>query len=214
MSVDYNKANAGGYSGERTALPVGWYGATPKARPGKTPPTTHDGLLRIVSFIGTKPTKTEGLNRNSFLVASTNGTDGTAFLSFNTENWWTTDEAIALAFNLPFDDQATITKLRNALTAKARERAEDANTPEESMEQATKEIYEGILKQIQINVGTIFRLQDWAGVPRNPRQELNELVGTEFAGSVEPGFSGDTADVKSVFSKPRTPRATVATTSN
>ena len=180
---------------ERSALPVGKYGnsGTPE--------------LKIVHYNGSKPTKTDDLNRHSFLVAGLNGVAGTAFLPIQVKDAWLSPEAVSLAFAIPAADLGTtetkVATFRASFLEQAAARAVANNTPEEAMEQATQTAYDNLLTQIRINVGTIFRLQDWAGQPRNPQTDWQSLVGTEFAGSVEAGLSGGTSDIKSVYSRKR-----------
>src|SRR3990167_2733863 len=147
---------------ERSALPVGKYGnsGTPE--------------LKIVHYNGSKPTKTDDLNRHSFLVAGLNGVAGTAVLPIQVKDAWLSPEAGSLAVAIPAADLG-----------------------------ATQTAYDNLLTQIRINVGSIFRLQDWAGQPLDPQTDWQSLVGTEFAGSIEAGLSGGTSDVKSVYSRKR-----------
>ena len=80
---------------ERSALPVGKYGnsATPE--------------LHIVHYNGVKPTKTDDLNRHSFLVAGMNGVAGTAFLAIQVKDAWLSPEAVSLAFSIPATELGT-----------------------------------------------------------------------------------------------------------
>ena len=180
---------------ERSALPVGKYG-------NSTTPELH-----IVHYNGVKPTKTDDLNRHSFLVAGMNGVAGTAFLAIQVKDAWLNPEAVSLAFGITAAELGTtemkVATFRASFLEQAAARAVANNTPPEALQQATQTAYDNLLTQIRINVGTILRLQDWAGQPRNPQTDWQSLVGTEFAGSVEAGLSGGTSDIKSVYSRKR-----------
>lgn len=178
---------------ERVALPVGSYGKSNQA------------ALKVVHYNGSKATKDPDLLRHSFLVAGMDGVAGTSFLAIQVKDTWLTPEAAALAFNQDPESVGAnptgVAAFHQLLLEQAAARAVANNTPEEQLTTATQTAYDNLLTQIRINVGTIFRLQDWAGVPRNPQVDWQSLVGTEFAGSIEAGISGNTTDVKSVYSR-------------
>lgn len=200
MSNQYDGLNAG-YSGPRVALPPDKYG------------NSASPALRVVSYIGARGTKDPDLTRHSLLVAGTNGVDGTAFLAIQLKKAWLTDEAISLAFNK--GEPLPTTTAQNVATAK-QFFVEDAvatlkrnNTPADQVTPALIEsTYDKIMTRIRIDVGTIFRLQDWMGVERNPQVSLGTLVGADFSGEVEagqPNKEGDpTSQVKSVYSRKQT----------
>lgn len=124
--------------------------------------------------------------------------EGTAFFSLNLKQEWLNPVAIAFGFSGKEVDLVAAGVSRgdfsqeqaDAYKADIQKQAVDkvvaANTPAEAMDEAVVKAYESILTQIRINVGTLFRLQDWKGVPRNPDMDLHELVGTEFSGTIRP----------------------------
>jgi hypothetical protein len=185
----YDSINAG-FSGEKKALPEGTYGSGTEAG------------LQVVHYIGARPTKDKALNRHSFLVASTNGIEGTAFLAIQLKDEWLDDGTISLAFNNP--DSATEEERKAAekrLYLAAVERAKANGADEENIEEAAQDTYKKLLTQIKVSIGQMFRLQDWKGVERDPFAPIAELVGIEFAGTIKPGLTESTSEVDSIFSK-------------
>jgi hypothetical protein len=183
-----------GFSGDRSALAVGNYGSNKLAG------------LEIVSFVGAKATKDPELMRLTYLVASTDGQPGTAFLTFNINYGWLKDEILALAFNLEgVPDKETLeaalgikleteadekqaregilAEAEQALRAKASARAMANNAPE-----TAEKLYENALTAIRISVGTVFRLQDWQGYDRDAlmiQHAPEKLMGCTFGGKVK-----------------------------
>lgn len=181
-----------GGTGEKIALPVGPYGD--KNKPG----------LSVLSYIGAKETKNKGEYRHSFLVGGID-VDGTCFWAINLRDRWRDDGPLALAFNMPEMVKPEVLKeAEQDLKTEAAQKAIANHTPDDKLETATEEIYKKILLQIRINVGSIFRLQDWRGVERDATVDLNTLVGTRFSGTVEKSNVGDTTEIKSIFSKSKT----------
>jgi hypothetical protein len=186
----------------------------------KPVPTQHDGLLRIQKYLGGKQREGKDNVQHSFIVVSTNGVDGTAFLKFNLQPWMLTPDAVALAFGEKAiaefitdgtGTEGSIAATRTAVTSYARGRVELANTPSELVEEQTAEQVKSVLDQIRINVGQIYRLQDWAGTGRDETRGLDSLTGIEFAGAIETsnfvksdGTKDDTAEVKAIYAKPKT----------
>jgi hypothetical protein len=167
---------------EKVALPVGTYGT------GKIPG------LKIVKALGAKATKNDGLYRHSFLVASTDDAiEGTSFLALNLREEWTLPAAVAIAFGV--EEKAVAS---GELTE---EDIMDFKDKLLASVEGDSEKYDKLVTQIRINVGTIFRLQDWGGQERNAGADLLSLEGVKFSGKTEPGFSGTTTEVSSVFSK-------------
>lgn len=200
--TDYQDYNTG-YSGERKGLPAGTYGSN--TLPG----------LKIVSYIGVKETKTAGLFRHSFLVASTDTAEGTAFLPIQLRDEWLTEGSIDLAFDTKGEKKKVEESIRvtaqHLLADQAVKKALANNTPSDQLETASEEIFNDVLTQIRINIGTIWRLQDWAGVLRDPNTDKNSLVGVEFSGIVAPGIVAGSSDVKSIFSKKKPKPVTTIT---
>ena len=92
-------------------------------------------------------------------------------------------------------------KVQAKLYAEIAKKLAVSGTPADLLEAATEKEYEKQVTTIRIAVGTIFRLQDWGGKPRNPKADLDTLVGTEFSGKVVEGIMPPTTEVKSVFTK-------------
>jgi hypothetical protein len=190
----YDEARVGG--GDKTPLPAGQYGTN--TEPG----------LEVLSFIGSKETKSAGLKRHSFLVGASNGTEGTAFLALQWKDDWLRDAAMALAFSkpewAPQEEQDACLKAwyeESVLASQA------ANVPPEEAEKWCEKHVDNIKTQIRINVGTLFRLQDWTGKERDPSVQLGALRGIQFSGVIEKGVSGDSMEVKSVISRKKEKKA-------
>jgi len=184
-------------SGERVAIPVGNHGNKTTA------------ALKIVKYLGERPTQADPeLVQYGFLVGLESGADGTAFFNLKLKEAWLTPEAVALAFNLVspsveagLTTGAKIAEAQKQFLEVAENRAIKNNTPETELEKATETGYDNQMTQIRINVGTLFRLQEWAGVGRSTTFNPAAFEGVKFAASVEPGFKGDTTEIKTVFSK-------------
>ena len=85
------------------------------------------------------------------------------------------------------------------LTKEAHDKVLAANTPDESVAEATEATYQKLLTTVRINVGNIINLQKAAGQEVNPAGWTAESsVGTVFSGSVKPGL-GDSAEVGGVY---------------
>lgn len=180
--------------------------------------------LQLVSYIAktSGPSKSDAeLYRHAFLVAS-DGTDGTAFFDIRVKSLWFHPPVVALAFNAVEAAIADGTATQEEIDSCAklfrditRARVEASNTPTEKLEDvaeytdedgvvhaATKgaytTAYENLLTQIRIALGTIFRLQAWAGQKRSLDVDIPSLVGTKFAGEVKEGRDG-TSELKSVY---------------
>lgn len=188
----YGSVNAG-FSGEKKALPAGTYGTG--SEPG----------LKIVAALDSKETKEPGLWRYGWLVAATGAAEGTCFFHINLRNEWLEDGALALAFSTPelATGDGEMNEARDTLMVLAASKAAANGSPADKLEADTAAIYEKVLTQIRINVGTVFRLQDWAEKERDPHVDPQKLVGTEFSGTVEASsIAGSvTTEVKTVFSK-------------
>ena len=176
--------------------------------------------LEIIKYTGVKP-NADGSVRHSFLVkalmpsreqselilkASSNGksnpymeepdTEGTVFLSFNLRNEWLNPACVAVAMgreNVYLAekkvDQAQLDAANKYLVEEATAAASALGSADEK---AQDEALEKIKQQIQINVGTIFRLQTWAGKPEDEQADFSTLVGTKFSGKIveRPGNNG------------------------
>lgn len=214
MSNWREKANSGGGNyGPPVPLPAGVYGKKVDAKwyekQKKPIPTQHEGLLRIQKYLGTRQKEGSANIQHSFIVVSTNGTDGTAFLKFNLQPWMLTPEAVALAFGKDAEvgyveeggKPEDLTGTAEAIRKNIRTQLAEANTPEEAVETELAEQYKKTLDSIRINVGQIYRLQDAQGAKRDETADLSTLVGTEFPGAIEQReFGGNTnAEVKSIY---------------
>lgn len=215
MSFDYNQlnVNGGSSSGDRSPLPSGKYIGNPKP---KDKDSVQGAALSIIKLLAPKELK-DGATRHTFLVGS-NYVNGTAFLKIDLQDFYLTPEACALAFGkkdknntdpfqLPADtaglDPTVLEATQNRITEVATEKVIAANTPAEAQHDATETAIHNIMLQIQINVGTIFRLQDWAGLDRNPQGDLSQLEQTQFEGAVKASNLLGGAPEVSVFSKPK-----------
>lgn len=206
MSNWYSKVDVSSGGGERTELPEGAYTANPKARN-----RVGDSLF-LIKRLDPKPVGDGHVTRHTFLVGS-DGVRGTAFLKIDLREWWLKPEAIAMALKkrdaeiAPEVVQHLDTDMLAAIDAQIRHEAEDkvtaANTPDEAFADAVETAIVNTLLQIQINVGTIFRLCDWAGVERDPNVDLGSLEGTTFQGAVKHrAFTGGSSKEAWVYSKP------------
>lgn len=178
---------------------------------GTTYGTPQEAGLKIVSYIGSTPTKDPGLYRNSFLVAATNGVDGTAFLAFNTRNEWSQSGFLSLAFDMPeAATQEEVEKARGDLYLAAAEKARANNTPDDKLKEECEKIYKNLLTQIRMSIGAnLFQLQDWKGVDRDPEADMSTLIGTRFSGVVVPGLQGQ-SEIKAVLKRKAAPAASAA----
>lgn len=187
----YQNVNAGGSGGgSREPLPAGKY----SHRNGKT---LYIAKLLEPRLVGNDMKTT----RHSFVVSS-DDEQGSAFLKIDLQDYWLRPETIAIAFSkrgkdgqreaIHPDVQAhldgdMLMAVKKQLQSDAEAKVEAANTPEEAHYDATEETIGKILTQIQINVGTIFRLCDWAGIERDPTVDLGlfETYETQFEGEVK-----------------------------
>lgn len=193
-------------SGANVPLPEGAYTHNPKAR------KKVGSSLYIIKLLAPKEIK-GGATRHTFLVGS-DDENGTAFLKIDLKDLWLRPEAIAMAFRKKDEtaiDPAVLANLDadmlQATEAQIRKEATDAviaaNTPPEAEADAVEKAIHSTLASIQINVGTIFRLCDWAGKDRNPHIDLSELENTGFEGAVKYNtFGGNISPEVSVNSKP------------
>ena len=212
-------ARTGG-TADRTPLDPGQYGD--KSKPG----------LEIVMYIDSPKASKKlenGSFRHSLLVAAiapsresqkVNGNAthplgdipaGTAFMKIDLRDEWLHDEPVALAMGEQWVEKAIASGIPkdnfDRAVAYFRQQATDAclakNTPEDQLEEAVSKQYENILTQIRINVGQVFRLQDWAGKPWDPQMDLHLLAGTRFAGRIaKSSLAGsDGSEVASVYEK-------------
>ena len=184
----YDDLNVG-FSGERVALAPGKYG------------TGNDPGLEIINYNGPRETKDPDLTQHSFLVVSADGTPGTAFLTIPIKEKWLSADYLGLAFNKPYGTEDGRKQAEGLAYKEAVDKAVERGTPTDQLEEATKVIYNNSLLQAKVALGTLFRLQDWAGVERSTEFHPEKLVGIEFGGEVEPGLKSDASNVKSVFSK-------------
>lgn len=211
MAFNYNNlnVNAGGGSGDKSPLPAGKYISKPKK--GET---VEGSSLTVLKLLEPRPLNS-GATRYSFLIGS-DEVHGTAFLKVDLQDYYLTPEACALAFgkkdpegplfqpeNVGDLDATILAATQAKIESDASEKVAAANTPDEAVHEAVEKAIRNILLQISINVGTIFRLQDWAGIDRNPQGDLGELEGTVFEGMVKASNLPGGAPEVSVYSKPK-----------
>lgn len=225
MSFNYGKLNtgSGGGSGDRSPLPAGKYISNPKP---KDKAEVQGESLSLLKLLAPKTLK-DGATRHSFLVGS-DWVQGTGFLKIDLQDYYLTPEACALAFGKkpkngsqfhvdPADmadlSSAHLEAIQNRITDDATSKVIAANTPPEVQADAIETAIHNTLLQIQINVGTIFRLQDWAGIERNPQGDLGLLEQTVFEGAVKASSLPGGAPEISVYSLPKdkAPQKSVAT---
>lgn len=183
-----------GFSGERVALVPGKYG------------NGNEPGLEIVNYNGARETKDPELTQHSFLVVSNDGTAGTAFLTIPIKEKWLNTDYLGLVFKAPYGTEEGRKQVEAAAYKDAVDKAMERGTPPDQLELATKTLYDNSLLQAKVSIGTLFRLQDWAGVERSTDFQPEKLVGIEFGGEVElaerPSKDGTiNSNVKSVFSK-------------
>jgi len=216
MPIDYSQYSTSG-QGDMSSLPEGNYTSNPKSK------DKAGESLKIIKALATKEVK-GGATRHTFLVGSDDAR-GTGFLKIDIHPWSLRPETIAMALGKkPKDanggfyiDPAVLAQLdaeavqntQTQLERIAEEKVTEANTPDENRGEAIQETLHKMLTQVQINVGTIFRLQDWLGVARDPETAFADLDGLYFEGQVKAGL-GDSVEV-SVFSKPKGKKAVQAT---
>lgn len=210
--MDYSKYNTNSSGGDKAPLPEGVYTHNPKSK------NRAGSSLHIIKKLEPKTLKDGATTRHTFLVGSDDA-HGTAFLKVDVQDYFLTPEACALAFSKkdkdnpdPFQLQADdAAELDNDLLVATQGRISDdasakviaANTPEEAQADAVEKAIRNTLLQIQINVGTIFRLQDWAGLARDPQGDLGALEQTQFEGSIKASNLPGGAPEVSVYSKPK-----------
>lgn len=161
--------------------------------------------LKVIKYWGVTQ---KDHNRHSLSVVS-QSRDGFASMYIQLEPDWLQDGVIVLAMGEDAVKQAVdagevtthdITRAHNVINKLVAQKLEAANTPEEARDEAFDTAKRNILTQIKINVGQVWRLQEWAGLPLNEHADLSQLVGTVFAGRVEE-FNGKLS-VKDVY-KPK-----------
>lgn len=211
----YDRYNTNSSGGDKVSLTEGAYTSNLKFKSKDM--ERVGGSLHIIKKLEPRPDK-GGNMRHSFLVGSEDQ-PGTAFLTIALQDYFLTPEACALAFSKkskdntsPFqlDPEDTAELNAEAVAACQQRISEDAeakvsaaNTPPEAHTDAVEKAIRNTLTQIQINVGTIFRLQDWAGLPRDPQGDLGALDQTIFEGSVKASNIAGGAPEVSVYSLPK-----------
>lgn len=83
----------------------------------------------------------------------------------------------------------------------ATEQADKNNVPAERLDEELDRIKNSLLLQVKINIGTLWRLQEWAGVEVDENMNPEELKGTVFAGSVKE--RNQFLDVGNVYAVPK-----------
>ena len=224
MSFFQQQQQEGARIGEQrefTALEPGQYGD--KNNPGleirnyidhpKMSRQLDNGSFRhVFSVVAIKPSResqrTNGKADHPFGVDIPTGD---ALLKIDLRPEWLEDEAIALALGEQWVAKLVASGVPQDNVDRAiaffRQQATDKlianNTPSDQLEDKVNETYGNILKQIQINVGTIYRLQDWAGKVWDAKMDMHLLAGTRFAGRIaKSSLAGsDGSEVASVYEK-------------
>lgn len=197
----------GDFSTERVALPAGRYGSQRRLKDGtflEPNEAIRESLLQIApNAYWTKVEKDEKTVRHSWLITSTNGIPGTAFLNIRIHPVWQTPEAFSVVFNQGEAIEGTTPEKIRFWMAALKDRittaVQEANTPDELIDEAISERFDKALTAIHINLGQLFDLQRSLGLELDYNGNGTDLVGAKFAGTVRPGLSVDTADVKSLY---------------
>jgi hypothetical protein len=196
----------GNFPTERVALLAGRYGSHKKNKDGtwlEPNKAIRESLLEIVNCNKSRVEKDEETVQHSWLVTSTNGVPGTAFLNIRVHPSWQTPEAFSVVFNkgeaIEGTNGAMIRLWVTELTDRVTKLVDEANTPDEQRKEAISTRFDKALTTIHINLGQLFDLQRSKGLGRDWEVDGEALVGGTFAGTVEPGLSADTANVKSMY---------------
>lgn len=162
---------------EQVVLPVGRYGD--KKQPG----------MEVIRILDPRPTKDPELFQRSLVCKAIPGSpgykEGTAFLTISLKDWYLNPDVLAFVFEDQRSNGAKPEVGEQLVYKHALDAMVAANTPAENAEEETKTRANNIKTQISINVGTIFRLQEWDEVRRNAAASLADLEGLEFTGDVE-----------------------------
>ena len=204
----------GDFPTERVALLAGRYGSHKKNTDGtwlEPNEAIRESLLQIAeNAYWTKVEKDEETVRHSWLVTSTNGVPGTAFLNIRVHPSWQTPEAFSVVFlegevlkdketGTPKTTTDKIKLWMAALTDRVTRLVDEANTPDEQRDEAISTRLDKALTTIQINLGQLFDLQRSLKLGTDWEVDGESLIGAQFGGRVEPGMSADTANVKSLY---------------
>lgn len=197
-----------GTSGERSPLPAGAYGV-PQVK-DKSVQVYPDTKLRFVWY-GTKEVKNGQTQHTLMAVADgMEGPEGQAFFKVNLKDTsFYTDAIVAVALgwatDLVKEGNLTAEQVKAAEGELLNEAAKTVianNVPSERYEEETEKALDNLKSQIRINIGSIFRLQDWGGQERGLKNgAIKDLVGVTFAGKVEQReFNNQVnSEVKSVY---------------
>lgn len=155
------------------------------------PKQNQNGSVRhsfLVKAIGPSRQQVEASRGATDIYAEEPDFDGTAFLSINLQNEWLTPALVAVAMGreqLALASKKVDQKQLDAANTYLIEQATNqASTFGDVTEDAVKEHLEKLKQQIQINVGTIYRLESWGNMPEDETIALQKLEGVQFSGSV------------------------------
>ena len=196
----------GDFPTERVALLAGRYGSHKKLKDGtflEPNEAIRESLLQIVNCNKSRVEKDKETTQHSWLVTSTNGVPGTAFLNIRVHPSWQTPEAFSVVFNqgeaIEGTDADKIRLWMAALTNRVTRLVDEANTPDEQREEAISTRFDKALTTIQINLGQLFDLQRSLNLGTDWEVDGAALVGATFSGRVEPGLKPETANVASMY---------------
>ena len=204
----------GDFPTERVALLAGRYGSHKKNTDGtwlEPNEAIRESLLQIATnAYWARTEKDEETVQHSWLVTSTNGVPGTAFLNIRVHPSWQTPEAFSVVFlkgevmknketGTPLTTTEKIKLWVAALTDRITRLIDEANTPDENRDEAISKRFDKALTTIQINLGQLFDLQGSLGLGRDWEVDGESLVGAQFGGRVEPGLKPETAKVASMY---------------
>ena len=202
--TDYKTLAAGDY-GTSSAPGLEIIGYYPPKEPNKDGSLRHSFLVKAILPSRQQAeliakAKSNGGGSNPYLDEP--DFDGTTFLSVNLRNEWLQPALVAVAMGREQVvlaskkvDQAQLDAAQKYLLETATETATTFGDP---TSEAVDEAVEKLKQKIQIEVGTLYRLQKWAGVPEDEQADLKTLEGTQFSGSItEREYNGRTyTDVK------------------
>ena len=196
----------GDFPTEREALLAGRYGSHKRLKDGtflEPNEALRESLLQIVNCNKSRVEKDGETTQHSWLVTSTNGVPGTAFLNIRVHPSWQTPEAFSVVFNQGEAIEGTTADKIKLWMAALKDRVttlvDGANTPDEQRDEAISKRFDKALTTIQINLGQLFDLQRSLKLSTDWEVDGEALVGAQFGGRVEPGLKPKTANVASMY---------------
>ena len=184
-----------------------------KAQEGREPlaPGSYNDL-KILKYNGSRDTKTEGNKQHRFGVVSKTR-EGFCNLYMLINDFWLDDAVMALALGTTSDainegaiTAADVERAQAKIKSIVDEKIAEANTPDELVAEKTEEFTRKLLNTIKINVGTLLRLQKYAGDTPSLVFDVEKLVGITFRGKViaKAGSDGkEYLEVDSVYAVPK-----------